>query len=712
MDYSILRKRIERERPDLDIKAIDAAYECAYAAHSGQFRYSGEPYITHPVAATALLLALNPDLVSIQACLLHDVTEDTFLTSEDIEQKFCSDVATLVEGMEKLSVVKISSESDQSEEWRNMFLAMAKDIRIVFIKLADRLHNMQTLDFVPKSKQERIARESLMLHAAIASRLGIYQFKSELEDLCFKYLEKEAFYSLLHKLSEYRRQSDSYINLVRDEVVELLQRSGVDFLEVQGRMKHLWSIYQKMQRKDTENVDDIQDLFALRVILPDMICNNEEKVAHLYTALGIIHAHTVPLQDRFKDYVAVPKPNGYRSLHTTVLGLGVQLYERPTEIQIRTERMHRESEIGIASHTNYKLGKKIVRTFDLNRHKALQSSMKKVKAIVKRFPELEGIVKDWVERYQHIFPEDRSKVEKILLDYGLSSEDLDNIRKGRSQENLKLEPKLETQMAWLRGLAEKEEGMEIDLFPDKIFVLTPNRDVIELPRGATPIDFAYAVHTEVGHKMAHAKVNGRIVPLDYVLTNGQQVEIGTRSNASPNRYWLSIAKTSYAQAKIKNWFNRQDRDSNVASGRDILNKELDKLGEKLLDERLTLLKDYAGKQRDFSEREQILESIALGSITIGQVIKTLFGTMPIKSNKKNVQKKCDVKDPSHLVIVTGEEKLPTLLSACCKPVFGVPIIGYVTRGRNIRIHRSSCKDLKGLEGERFVSAHWQDRSEI
>lgn len=708
MDYVELRERILSSRSDIDIKAVDAAYEFAREAHEGQTRYSGEPYIVHPVGATALLLRLNPDLASIQACLMHDVTEDTAATRDDIEQKFGSEVADLVKGMEKLAVVKLKKGSEQSDQWKNMFLAMAKDVRIVFIKLADRLHNMQTLDHVPNHKRERIAKESLMVHAAIASRLGIYQFKSELEDLCFKHLEPEAYNALLAQLKTNRKTSEEYMEFSTSQVEQLLVREGVAVLEVQGRMKHLWSIHQKMQRKNTENLDDVHDLFAIRVILPDVNRESEEQVSHLYTALGILHSQTVPLQDRFKDYVAVPKPNGYRSLHTTVMGLGGDLYEDPTEVQIRTLRMHQESEIGIASHAHYKMGKKIVRPVNRERHKALHDAMNKVKAIVKGNPEVEGVVKDWVERYQHVFPEDRKSVEKVLLQHGITNEELDDIRKGRSQEHLKLEPNMEAQLAWLRGLAEKgEEGMELDLFPDKIFVLTPNRDVMELPRDATPVDFAYGVHTEVGNKMVHAKVNGRIVPLDYKLKNGQLVEIGTRSNATPNQFWISIAKTSSARAKIKNWFNKQGREANIASGRDILNKELEKLGEKHLDERLNLLKEYGKTKRDFNEREQILESIGLGSTTVWQVLKTLFGpaTTP-ESNKKVVQPKPGT-DPSKLVIVTGEENLPVVLSACCKPRPGNAIIGYVTRGRSIRIHKQSCSELSGLEGERFVSTHWK-----
>lgn len=707
MDYVELRERILSSRPELDIQAIDAAYTFAKKAHEGQTRYSGDPYIMHPVGATALLLRLNPDVASIQACLMHDVTEDTERSYEDIKKEFSVEVADLVQGMEKLAVVKVKEQSQQQDQWKNMFLAMANDVRIVFIKLADRLHNMSTLDFVPEHKRERIAKETMVVHAAIASRLGIYQFKSELEDLCFKYLEPEAYESLVSQVAEHREKSEKYMSFATSQVEQLLVREGVAVHSVQGRMKHLWSIYQKMKKKDTQDLSEIQDLFAVRVILPDVLKEDEEQVSHLYSALGLLHSQTVPLQDRFKDYVAVPKPNGYRSLHTTVMGLGGDLHDEPTEVQIRSLRMHQEAEIGIASHANYKLGKKVVRSVDMGRHKALHSAMDKVKAIVKNAPEIEGVVRDWVERYQQVFPEDRKAVEAVLLNHGLTKDELIDIRRGRSQEQLKLEPNMDAQLAWLRGLAEQGEVTELDLFPDKIFVLTPNKDVMELPRGATPIDFAYGVHTEVGNKMVHAKVNGRIVPLDYELKNGQLVEVGTRNNAKPNRYWISVAKTSSARSKIKNWFNKEGKEANVTAGRDILNRELEKMGEKPLDERLNLLKNYGDKKRDYSEREQILEGIGLGSTTVGQVIKMLFGAQVTSEPKKRVLQAKPGQDPTKLVMVTGEENLPVVLSACCKARPGDPIIGYVTRGRNIRIHKSSCKDLRGLEGERFVSAHWK-----
>lgn len=698
MPYKDLIAEVRAQRPDLNVAEVERAYEFAKAAHEGQKRYSGEPYIIHPVEAARILLSLNPDLATVQACLLHDVTEDTDVPLSKIEQEFGSEVASLVEGMEKLAIVKMPNQSQKEEQWKKMFLAMAEDIRIVFIKLSDRLHNMRTLQHVPEEKRERIARESLMVHAAIASRLGIYKIKSELEDLCFRYLHAEAHAELNKKLDQYKHESETQMEAAVAALRDLLMEHGIVPVEVQSRFKHLWSIHKKMEEKDTENLDDIHDLFAVRVILRD----KGDEVSHLYAALGVIHGAYIPMQDRFKDYVAVPKPNGYRSLHTTVLGMDKDPDEA-TEIQIRTETMHKEAEMGLASHWSYKEGVKSGHV-DPKRHRDMEAALKKIQALVDREPDLAGITSDWVERYQHLSPEDRAKVEKVLREHGIEQSDLDAVRVARGQEKPRLQQNMDRQLAWLRGLAEHDGSTEIDLFPNKIFVLTPQREVIELPKGATPVDFAYLVHTEVGNKMVHAKANGRIVPLDYELQNGEMMEIGTRNNGKPSRYWISLAKTSSARAKIRNWFNRQDKESNVAAGRALLNKELETYEKPLLDDKYSLLKDYAGKPRDFKDREQLLEGLGLGSVSVAQVVKTLFPG--IRTRERRVVE-MSAEAATEEVLVTGEPDLPVVLSACCKPRPPMPIIGYVTRGRSIRIHRESCSELAGLEGERFVSARWR-----
>ncbi|MBT5516544.1 bifunctional (p)ppGpp synthetase/guanosine-3',5'-bis(diphosphate) 3'-pyrophosphohydrolase, partial [Candidatus Peregrinibacteria bacterium] len=706
MEYAELRAEIERKRPELDLALIDASYEFARKAHEGQKRYSGKPYISHPVGAAQILLRLQPDLPTIQACLMHDVTEDTEFTLEDIEKKFGEEVAKLVQGCEKLAVVKTRGVGQQDERWKRMFLAMAKDLRIVFIKLSDRLHNMRTLEFVPEEKQQRIANESLVVHAAIASRMGIYKIKGELEDLCFKYLFPDAYKEISEKVAKYEERSVECMTFATSQIEQLLLREGATHVKVTGRMKHLWSIFQKLNGKDAEDLSSIYDLFAVRIVLPDVFKGEDEQVSHLYGVLGLLHNEYIPLQDRFKDYVAVPKPNGYRSLHTTMLGIGGDLYDEPTEVQIRTASMHKEAEIGVASHSAYKDGRKLNPKLNRKRHFALHNSLSKVQALCERVPEISGMIKEWVEDYQHMLPEDRVLAEAALLEYGMTEDDLLHIRRGRSQEQLHLNPNVEQQLAWLRGLAEESEAKaELDLYPNKIFVLTPKRDVIELPRDSTPLDFAYAIHTEVGNKVVHAKVNGRIVPLECKLKNGDMVSVGTRSNAKPNRYWLSIVKTNSAKAKIKNWFNKQDKDSNISAGRELLNNQLSALSKPLLDERLTSLKNYLGKKRDFSEREQILESVGIGGVTAFHVYRGLFPDEILREQKRKVVKATHF---TSKVLVTGEEDLPVVLSSCCKPKPPVAIIGYVTRGRSIRVHRSSCSDLSGLEGERFVSTHWKE----
>lgn len=704
MVYSALRNEVLLQRPDIDIALLDETYAFAAAAHEGQKRYSGEDYIIHPVEVARILLGLNPDMAALQAALLHDVTEDTPVPLSEIEQKFGSEVSSLVEGLEKLAIVKVRTEDPQEEKWKKMFLAMARDVRIVFIKLADRLHNMRTLYHVPEHKRVRIARETLGVHAAIASRLGIYQIKSELEDLCFQYLYPEDYKEFSDLLASYHARSEEYMGFATSQLEQLLAREGVKVEMVQGRMKHLWSIYQKLQKKDVRDLDEIYDLFAVRVVLPDLSKEGEEELAHLYEVLGLIHGEYLPLQDRFKDYIAVPKPNGYRSLHTTVLGLGGNLYDEPTEVQIRTLSMHKEAEIGIASHWSYKMGKTNARA-NAKTQKALQAALANVHALLERRPDLEPQTREWIERFQKMKPGDRREVERLLIEAGLEEKDITAIRRGRSHQVLTLQKNLDDQLAWLRGLATSSPRSEINLYPDKIFVQTPKGKIIELPTGANPIDFAFAVHTEVGNKMVNAKVNGRVAPFDYELQNGEVVEIVTRSNAKPSRYWLAIAKTSSARSKIKNWFNKQDRDANIVAGREMVNKELQALGKPPLDDKLSLFKDYAGKDRSLPEREQLIENVGLGNVTPFQLIKTVYPDETAQEKKKG-----EIIIPAEYteeVLVTGQADLPVVLSACCKPRPPHKITAYVTRGQFLRIHRQNCRELGGLAEERFMDAHWK-----
>ncbi|QQR55250.1 bifunctional (p)ppGpp synthetase/guanosine-3',5'-bis(diphosphate) 3'-pyrophosphohydrolase [Candidatus Peregrinibacteria bacterium] len=663
MAYLDLRNILSLQRPDLNLALLDEAYAFAKVSHEGQQRYSGEPYLVHPVAVAEILLPLNPDLTTLQAALLHDVLEGTGVSLAALEKQFGSEVSGLVEGMNRLSVVKIRKEDTEAEKWKKMFLAMAKDVRIVFIKLAERLHNMRTLEFVPQEKQERIARESLLVHAAIASRLGLYSIKSELEDLCFKYLYPQAYEDLLAQVASQRARSEKGMEFAVSNLEQFLVREGIKVEKIQGRFKHLWSLYQKMEKKEKFSLDSIYDLFAVRILLPDHYEKGEEELSSLYATISLIHQKFVPLPGRFKDYVAVPKPNGYRSLHTTVLGLGGDLYDEATEVQIRTLQMHRESELGIASHWAYKMGNGSQKSaLTPQQQKMVRETVRRIQLMVKVEPDLLTWVQPWLEDFQHMFPSDRSKVEELLLKRGIDEEKLTCIRKARSMGPLHLHPQVEEQLAWLRGLSETGEvSSEMDVYPDRIFVLTPKRQVLELPRGSTPIDFAYRVHTELGHKLLNAKANGRIVPLDYELQNGDVLEITTRSNAKPNRYWYSIAKTTAAKAKIRNWFNSQDKELNLLAGREL--RESPSLEAPLL-----------------VEKEEPKAKLAGPS-------------SPSFSQK---------------VLVTEEENLPVILSACCKPKAPCPLIAYVTRGHSIRIHRLSCRELSGLDGQRFVSAVWKE----
>lgn len=703
--YELLRERLDRERPDLDLDLLDRTFAFAEKAHRGQKRYSGEPYIEHPIAVANILLDLNPDVVSLQAALLHDVTEDTEYKLPAVKKEFGPEVARLVSGLEKLSIVKVPGATKKHETWNKLFLSMAEDIRIVFIKLSDRLHNLRTLQYVPQEKQARIAEESLMIHAAIASRLGIYQFKSEIEDLCFRYLDPQKYEELSKEFERYKKKAQPVISQAKKELQKLLQESQIPFEKIEGRFKHLYSIYQKMQKKEAEALANIYDLFALRIILPD-------ETPHLYSVLGLLHGHYLPLQDRFKDYIAVPKPNGYRSLHTTVLGLGGEDNEQPMEIQIRTLAMHQEAELGVASHHLYKAGERLTQKEAKMRREA-ERILSTIHEFLNQYPDKKVDLLEWTERYQQMSLERRKEIENWLLEWGMPQEDLISLRRARSRGPLQFQGQLDQQRAWLKGLAGSSLAqMDLDLYPNQIFVLTPHRDVLELPKGATPLDFAYNIHSELGHHAVFAKVNGRIVPLEYELQNGDIVEIGSRSNAVPRRYWLSFVKTNSAKSKIKNWLNRQERERFIKIGRDLLNTQLNAIGKPPLDERLSLLKDYGAENRDLSAREELLETIGNGALSPVLVVKSLFPEEETRVEEK--AKKVPSGVPNEMmsprsdeVLITGEENLPVQLSSCCRPRPPEPIIGFVTRGHAIRIHRQSCSELSGLDGIRFVSAHWK-----
>jgi len=649
--------------PSVDEEVLIDAYKFAKKAHSGQLRYSGEPYIIHPLSAAYILSDLEPDQDSLIACILHDVPEDTDVTLEDIETEFGPEVTKLVAGVGKLSLIRVEDDELKVDNWRKLFLVMANDIRVVLIKLAERLHNIMTLEHVPKYKRKRIAKETLSIYAAISARLGIYQFKTRLEDLCFKWIHPIDYKKINRMLLSYKENGKPIIDHATSQLNRLLNDSEIEHI-VEGRVKHRYSIFRKMKLKDKDSLEEVFDLFALRVVLPDKYTKKKEYFGHLYSALGLVHKDFSPLPGRFKDYVAAPKSNGYRSLHTTVLGLGGDSYKNPVEIQIRTEKMHKEAEFGIATHWKYKSKNA---TTDDGEAYAVQNMRNQI---------------NWL---------------KNIADEGES-----------------------------KGRGDSLGQLEFDVFRDRIFVLTPMGKVLDLPKGATPVDFAYMVHTDVGHRTAQAKVNGKIVPLDYELDNGEIVEIITKKDPSPNTYWLQFVKTSHARNSIKSWFKLLDRDTNVKYGRDLLNTQLKKLGKPSLGPNYNLLKVYDDSQLTIKDRENVLESVGNGTVTVGHVLKKMFKDENWVSTGGGVQKR--VSDSrkkltkssrakrnlakSYGVLITGQDNLPIVLSSCCTPKFPDEIVGYVTRGRNIRIHKKTCANLFELDAERFVDSSWDNNTDM
>ncbi|HHW42832.1 MAG TPA: bifunctional (p)ppGpp synthetase/guanosine-3',5'-bis(diphosphate) 3'-pyrophosphohydrolase [Desulfotomaculum sp.] len=623
--------------PRADAAFLNKAYHFAARAHGDQKRISGEPFIHHPVAVARILADLELDLETLVAGLLHDVVEDTQVTLEEIRAEFGDEVALLVDGVTKLSRLEYrSKEEHQAENLRKMFLAMARDIRVILIKLADRLHNMRTLKYQSELKQKEIARETLEIFAPLAHRLGIYRMKWELEDLAFSFLEPEKYHELAERVARTRKKREEYIR----EVIKILQKKllAVEInAEIQGRPKHLYSIYTKMQ-KQLKDFSEIYDVMAVRVIV--------DSIRDCYAALGTVHTLWKPIPGRFKDYVAMPKSNMYQSLHTTVLGPQGE----PLEIQIRTREMHRTAEYGIAAHWRYKEG-------------------------------------------------------------------------GRSDK------KFEEKLAWLRQLLEWQndlrdarefmESLKIDLFSDTVFVFTPMGDVLELPAGSVPIDFAYRVHTQVGHRCVGARVNGRIVPLDYQLKNGDIVEILTsRQAAGPSRDWLNLVKTSQAKNRIRQWFKKEQREENTVKGREALEREARKQGvepELLKGERILQL----GRKYNLSTVEDVYAAVGDGTLTPLAVINRL--REEIKTEKKSPpvelpHGKAENRPGDSMgrstrgIQVRGVDNLLVRLAHCCNPVPGDPIIGYITRGRGVSVHRLDCRNValfQRAEQDRLVEVTWE-----
>lgn len=616
--------------PHPDLARLERAYEFARDAHEGQTRFSGEPYITHPIAAAELLLQLQPDEDSLVACLLHDVVEDTPRTLEDVRKHFGPVVARLCRGLEKLGKVRYHGEERQIENLRKMFVAMASDLRVIFVKLADRLHNMQTLQSVRPDKQARIAKETLEIYAPIAARLGLYNFKTQLEDLSFRYAYPEEYKRIAEQVTDTTTNRQKVIEAAADRLRNMLREVGIE-AEVTGRIKHLYSIWKKMEKKKYDAIDEIYDLFALRVI----VRNN----ADCYAALGIIHNHFKPISHRFKDFIAVPKTNGYQSLHTTVLGLDTSARGYPVEVQIRTRAMHAQAERGAAAHWEYSAAKKSVTV------------------------ESEKLA--WV---------------KNLVDLH------DRLKDNR----------------------EFVETLSTDILRDRIFVLTPKGDVFDLPRGATPIDFAYHVHTDVGNTMIGAKVDGRIVPLSRALRNNEVIEIVRKKGAHPSRDWINLAKTDSARNKIRSYFNVLDKQVNVTAGRDLLNRALARLGQSKLDADLTIFKHFRGKDLPMKDRESLVERVGNGSFSALSLAKEAHGlNEPEHAHKPGTQPEAaKPKGKPGEIVIAGETGLPYSLAKCCEPEVGQPIAALMSQKKGAVIHRQDCKMFLRSSLERRLVAYW------
>jgi len=632
-----LVSKIKKYNAQADIASIIKAYETARTYHGDQFRISGEDYIRHPLEVANILADLQIDSTTITAALLHDVLEDTDFKLEEVEKQFGKEVAALIDGVTKLARIKFKSrEEQQAETLRKMLIAMAKDIRVILIKLADRLHNMQTISHLPQEKQIRIAAETMEIYAPLAHRLGISQLKWKLEDLAFMTLEPKRYGQIAKMISERRSEREAYVNTVASALSRELEGVGIK-CEISGRVKHFYSIYQKMARQGKE-FSEIYDFSAIRVLV--------DNVKDCYAALGTIHTTWKPVPGRFKDYIAMPKFNMYQSLHTTVIGpMG-----RPLEIQIRTKQMHRTSEYGIAAHWRYKEGERD-------------------------------------ERFDEKFSWLRQMLE------------------------------------WQSELKDPREFMEtlkIDLFEDEVFVFTPQGDVMSLRAGSTPIDFAYAIHTDVGHRCVGAKVNEAIVPLGYKLQMGDIVEILTSKSApGPGKDWLSVVQTSRARSKIKQWFSKERREDSLNQGKDLLQKALRKQGLSLKSPVYHKMLEKIAADFNFNDSDVLLASIGAGKTSPKQVVTKIINAVNKVAEKETPEEAVEpiptfLKKPSAAakgVKVKGIQDVLIRLARCCNPVPQDEIIGFVTRGRGVSVHRKDCPNTKQLQAlpDRVIEVYWDTK---
>jgi len=643
--------KIRKYAPNADVSLVEKAYYFGKKAHEGQFRRSGEPYFIHPIAVAGILSDMELDIETIVAGLLHDVVEDTEYTYEDIEKEFGKDVANLVDGVTKLGKIKYQSkEETQSENLRKMFLAMAKDIRVILIKLADRLHNARTFKYLPPEKAKSKSIETLEIYGGIANRLGISMIKWELEDTALRYIDPDGYYDLVDKVAKKRSQREAYIK----NIITILKQSFKDVgisCNVYGRPKHFYSIYSKMKNKH-KNFEEIYDLTAVRIIV--------DTVKDCYAVLGMVHTMWKPMPGRFKDYIAMPKPNMYQSLHTTVIGPNGE----PVEIQIRTKEMHNIAEYGIAAHWKYKEGN--TQSMANNAEEKLQ----------------------WL----------RQMIE------------------------------------WEKDLKDPQEFMNAlkdDVFNSQVYVFTPKGDVIELPAGSTPIDFAYRVHTNIGNRCVGAKIDGRIVPIDYKLQNGNIVEVLTSSNSNgPSRDWINIVKTPNAKSRIRQWFKKERREENIERGNEILEKEFKKYSLPLKDNSIDKYMLLMAKKFNQQTVEDLIATIGYGGIMVTQVvpkIKELYEKEFKKSQKQEQQEQINDIEKHKLtdeeykkkrkntscqgVVVKGLDNILIRFAKCCNPLPGDEIVGYVTKGRGVAIHRTDCPNATSSDQffkNRMVDVAWSN----
>ena len=631
---------VKKSNRRADLKLIKKAYEFAKDKHKDQLRRSGEPYIIHPIQVAYILSTLGLDHSTICAALLHDVIEDTDVTLEDIAKEFSPEIAEMVDGVTKLSKLNYTSEQEQQvENYRKMFLAMGKDIRVILIKLADRLHNMRTLKYLTRDRQIANARETMDLYAPLANRLGMYSLKWELEDLSFKYLYPEDYRELVEGIDKKREERLKFIDQIMQEIkVELKKQKIV--AEITGRAKHLYSTYRKMQR-DNKTLDQIYDLFALRIIV--------NSVKDCYAALGVVHELYNPMPGRFKDYISVPKPNMYQSLHTTLIGPK----GTPFEVQIRTWDMHRIAEYGIAAHWAYK--------------------------------------------------------EASFL--------------GGKKANVTVE---EDKLSWLRETLEWQKDMQdpqeflntlkTELFEDEVYVFTPKGKILVLPNGATPIDFAYAIHAEIGNHMTGCKINSKMMPIVTKLKNGDIVEIVTSDKSKgPSRDWLKFIKSSTAKTRIQQWFKKNEREANIAKGKDALEREVKRIGMSYQELFKPEFVEVTVNRYKFNSLDDMYASVGFGTITAGKIVSRVLEEYRKVNKEENIEEKIEElkktkedKPSSSGIIVKGIDNCLVRLSKCCNTVPGDEIVGYITKGRGVSVHRKDCKNVKDLfeEENRMIDVSW------